>query len=62
MIATRSLGFRAIGTLIWAARHELRPFCIEILKAGSDEDQIRFNAWRVLIFIGHPELETVSFR
>jgi hypothetical protein len=59
MIATRSLAFGPIGSLIWAARHQLRPFCVDILGTDGGEAEIRATAWRVLIFIGHPAVETL---
>lgn len=59
MIATRSLAFGPIGSLIWAARHQLRPFCIDILETNGGEADIKATAWRVLIFIGHPAFETL---
>ncbi|MFG1425993.1 HEAT repeat domain-containing protein [Roseixanthobacter glucoisosaccharinicivorans] len=57
MIATRSLGFGPVGSLIWAARNQLRSFCVDILREDGSEADIRANAWRVLIFIGHSEIE-----
>lgn len=59
MIATRSLGFGPIGSLIWAARRQLRPFCVDILGTDDGETEVKSTAWRVLIFIGHPALETL---
>jgi hypothetical protein len=59
MIATRSLAFGPIGSLIWAARHQLRPFCVDILGTDGGEAAIKATAWRVLIFIGHPAVETL---
>jgi hypothetical protein len=59
MLATRSLAFGPIGSLIWAARHQLRPFCVDILEADGGEVEIKTTAWRVLIFIGHPAFETL---
>ncbi len=59
MIATRSLGFGPIGSLIWAARHQLRPFCVDILGTNGGEAEIKVTAWRVLLFIGHPAFETL---
>nr|WP_315594884.1 hypothetical protein [uncultured Cupriavidus sp.] len=59
MIAIGSLAFGPIGSLIWAARHQLRPFCVAILKSKDGEVEIKATAWRVLIFIGYPALETL---
>lgn len=59
MIATRSLAFGPIGSLIWAARHQLRPFCADILSSADGEAEIKTTAWRVLLFIGHPSLEAL---
>ena len=59
LIATRSLGFGHVGTLLWAARHQLRPFCVDILGADGSEADIKAVAWRVLIFVGHPAIETL---
>ena len=59
MIATRSLGFGAIGPLIWTARRQLRPFCSVIVKTDGADIELKTAAWRVLIYIGHPELETL---
>ncbi|MGZ4971864.1 MAG: hypothetical protein ACXWDN_03820, partial [Limisphaerales bacterium] len=59
MIATRSLAFGEIGSLIWTARHQLRPFCVDILKADGGVTDIKTAAWRVLIFIGHTTYETL---
>lgn len=59
MIATRSLSFGAAGSLIWSARQQLRPFCVDILGNDGDEAEIRANAWRMLLFIGHPAFETL---
>ncbi len=57
MIATRSLAFGPVGSLIWAARSQLRPFCVDILREDGSEAEIKANAWRVLIFVGHSEIE-----
>jgi len=59
MISTRSLAFGSVGSLIWAGRHQLRPFCVDILGIDSCEVEIKSTAWRVLIFIGHPALESL---
>jgi hypothetical protein len=59
MTATRSLAFGPIGSLIWAARHQLRPFCADILGTDGGEAEIKATAWRVLIFIGHSALESL---
>lgn len=59
MIATRSLAFGLIGPLIWAARHQLRPFCVDILGTDCGEAEIKVTAWRVLLFIGNPAFETL---
>ncbi|OZB70585.1 hypothetical protein [Thiomonas sp. 13-64-67] len=59
MLATRSLGLGPIGALIWAARHELRSFCVDILETDGGEAEVKTNAWRVLLFIGHPAFETL---
>jgi hypothetical protein len=59
MIATRSLAFGPIGSLIWAARHQLRPFCVDILGTDGGDAEIKVTAWRVLLFIGHPAFETL---
>lgn len=59
MIATRSLAFGSVGYLIWAARSQLRPFCVDILREDGGEAEIRANAWRVLIFVGYSEIETL---
>ena len=57
MIATRSLALGPVGSLIWAARDQLRPFCVDILREEGSEAEIKTNAWRILIFIGHSDLE-----
>jgi hypothetical protein len=59
MIASRSLAFGPIGSLIWAARHQLRPFCVDILGTEGGEANVIAAAWRVLLFIGHPAVETL---
>lgn len=59
MITTRSFAFGPIGSLIWAARQQLRSFCADILGTDGGEDEVKIAAWRVLIFIGHPALETL---
>ena len=59
MITTRSLAFGPIGPLIWVARHQLRPFCADILGTDCGEAEIKAAAWRVLIFIGYPALESL---
>ncbi|MCF4995411.1 hypothetical protein GIW69_07475 [Pseudomonas syringae] len=59
MIATRSLSFGPVGSLIWSARQQLRPFCVDILGSDGDEAEIKANAWRLLLFIGHPAFETL---
>lgn len=59
MIATRSLGFGLIGSLIWTARRQLRPFCVDIIKAEGGDTELKAAAWRVLIYIGHPGFEAL---
>ncbi|CAE6827947.1 HEAT repeat domain-containing protein [Xanthomonas arboricola] len=56
VVALGSLGFGSLGTLLWMARHQLRYFCVEILASEDEEVSIRAMAWRVLLFVGHPEL------
>jgi len=57
--ALRSLGFGALGALLWTARHQLRGFCVAILASDGEEVRIRAMAWRVLLFIGHAALGTL---
>ncbi len=59
MIVTRSIGFGAVGALIWAVRHQLRQFCVDILGSDGEATELRIAAWRVLVFIGHPEFEAL---
>lgn len=59
MIATRSLALGPVGSLIWAARHELRPFCVDILESDGGDAEIKIAAWRVLLFIGHSAFEAL---
>ncbi|MBY3574324.1 HEAT repeat domain-containing protein [Rhizobium laguerreae] len=59
MITRRSLGFDAIGSLVWKARHILSPFCIDILNADSEDVVVRANAWRVLLFVGYPKPQSL---
>lgn len=59
MIATRSLGFGPIGSLIWTARRQLRPFCVDVIKAEGGDTELKTVAWRVLIYIGHPAFEAL---
>lgn len=59
MIAARSLSFGTLGSLIWSARRQLRPYCVDILGSYSEEVEIKANAWRILLFIGHPACETL---
>ena len=53
----RSLAFGPVGSLIWAARDQLRPFCVDILREDGSEAEIKANVWRVLTFVGHSEVE-----
>lgn len=59
MLVTRSIGFGSIGSLIWSARHHLRPFCVDILRSNGETVEIRIAAWRVLVFIGHTAFEAL---
>ncbi len=59
MTATHSLALGVVGSLIWAARHQLRQFCVDILATDGGDTGIKVSAWRVLIFIGHPALESL---
>lgn len=57
MIATRSLAFGKVGSLIWEAKRQLRPFCIDLLKESSGAIVIMENALRVLLLIGYSDIE-----
>lgn len=58
VMASRSLGFGPVGALLWKVRRPLRHLCTEILGSESEEVAIRVMAWRVLLFIGDPRLES----
>ncbi|WP_162631604.1 ATP-binding protein [Burkholderia sp. JP2-270] len=59
MITTRSLGFGPIGSLIWTVRRQIRPFCVDLIKAKGGDTELKTAAWRVLIYIGHPAFEAL---
>lgn len=60
MIATQSLGFGRTGVLLWAARQKLLPLCVTIFQDAAMAPDIKAAAWRVLIFVGHPAIETLA--
>jgi hypothetical protein len=51
MLFRRSALLGRLESFVWTIRHNLRPFCIEILGESTTEEIIQFNALRVLVFL-----------